>query len=177
METTRDTGPGGREQLQGKAEQVAGQAQEKVHEAAGNAKSRVREEVDQRSTDAGKRVQASASDIRSVGEELRKQGKDQPAKLADRLAERAEHVGGYLERSDGERILRDAEDLGRRRPWAVMLGGMAVGFAASRLLKASSEGRYEQRQAASGDLSIGQPPPQSQPPATGGTRQMAGIQP
>ena len=131
-------------------------AQEKAQEAAGQAKSRVREQVDQRSTEAGQRVQSTASDIRGVGEELRKQGKDQPAKIADQVAERAERVGGYLERSDGNTILHDAEDFGRRQPWAVALGGLALGIVASRMLKASSQGRYEQsRRRVSGDMSNG----------------------
>ena len=147
MDSSAGTDSGTRE----KAQEVAGQAQEKVQQAAGEAKSRVREQVDQRSTDAGQRVQATAGDIRSVGEELRKQGKDQPAKLADQVAQRAERVGGYLERSDGDTILRDAEDFGRRQPWAMVLGGLAVGFAASRLLKASSANRYQQSRNGSRD--------------------------
>ena len=32
---------------------------------------------------------------------------------------------------------------GRRQPWAVIAGGLALGFAASRFLKASSSRRYE----------------------------------
>ena len=87
--------------------------------------------------------------MRSVGDELRKQGKDQPAKLADQAADRAESLGGYLERSDGDTILSDLEDFGRRRPWAVIAGGLVLGFAASRFLKASSSRRYA---SAPGDL-------------------------
>jgi hypothetical protein len=60
-------------------------------------------------------------------------------------------VGSYLERSDGDTILRDAEDFGRRQPWAVMLGGLAVGFAASRVLKASSQQRSRNGQSFSGN--------------------------
>ena len=91
---------------------------------------------------AGERVGSTAQDIRSVSEELRKQGKDQPAKLAEQAAQRAESLGDYLKRSDGDTILRDVEDFGRRQPWAVIAGGIALGFAASRFLKASSTRRY-----------------------------------
>jgi len=98
--------------------------------------------VDERSTQAGEQVRANASDVRTVAEELRKQGKETPAKLAEQTADRAEKIGGYLTESDGERILGDIEDFGRRNPWAAALGGLALGFAASRLLKASSSGRY-----------------------------------
>ncbi|MEA2456578.1 MAG: hypothetical protein QOI45_2840 [Thermoleophilaceae bacterium] len=126
-----------------KAEDVAGQAQEKVQEVAGQAKGNLRSQVDQRSTDAGERVSSTAQDVRAVGDELRKQGKDQPARLADQAAERAERVGRYLTESDADRIVRDVEGFGRRQPWAVALGGLALGFVASRFLKASSQTRYE----------------------------------
>jgi hypothetical protein len=127
------------------AQQAKDKAQETAHQAAGEAKGRVRDQVDQRSTDAGQRVSGVAQDVRSVGEELRKQGKDQPAKLAEQAAQRAESLGDYLQRSDGETILGDLEDFGRRQPWAVIAGGVVLGLAASRFLKASSDRRYASR--------------------------------
>ena len=47
--------------------------------------------------------------------------------------------------TDADRILGDIEDFGRRQPWAVIAGGVALGLVASRFLKASSTRRYEQR--------------------------------
>jgi hypothetical protein len=128
-----------------KAEELASQAQDRAQEVAGQAKGRMRDQVDQRSTEAGERVSSTAQDVRSVGEELRKQGKDQPARLADQAADRAERLGGYLKESDADRILRDIEDFGRRQPWAIVAGGLALGFVGSRFLKASSQKRYETR--------------------------------
>ena len=119
------------------------QAKEKAQEGAQQAKRGVRDQVDQRSTEAGERVSSMAGDARSVAEELRNQGKDQPAKLAEQAAQRAESLGDYLQRADGDTILRDVEDFGRQRPWAVIAGGLALGFVASRFLKASSSRRYE----------------------------------
>jgi hypothetical protein len=126
-------------------EQAKEKAQETAQQAAGKAKQGVREQVDQRSTQAGERVSAAAQDARSVADELRNQGKEQPAKLAEQAAQRAERLGDYLQRSDGDTILRDVEDFGRQRPWVVIAGGLALGIAASRFLKASSSRRYEQR--------------------------------
>ena len=130
------------DQAKEKASEVAGQAQEKAGQAAQQAKSTVRDQVDQRSTQAGQQITSQASDVRAVADELRKQGKDGPAKVAEQAAERAEKVGNWMTESDGDRILHDVEDFGRRKPWALALGGLALGFAASRLLKASSEERY-----------------------------------
>ena len=103
----------------------------------------LRDQVDQRSTQAGETVTSAAQDARSVGEELRKQGKDGPARMADQAAERAERLGGYLQESDADRILRDVEDFGRRQPWAIAAAGLALGFVGSRFLRASSRERYQ----------------------------------
>jgi hypothetical protein len=132
------------EQAKDTAQQVKETAQEKAQQAKGQAESKFREQVDQRSTQAGQQVRSAAGDARSVAEELRRQGKEQPAKLAEKTAERAERLGSYLEESSADRILRDVEDLGRRRPWAIVAGGMALGVVASRFLKASSRRRYQE---------------------------------
>jgi len=133
------------DQAKDKAQEVVGQTQEKAQQAAGQAKNRLRDQVDQRSTQAGEQVASSAQDVRAVSEELRKQGKDKPAQLADQAAQRAERLGSYLQESDAERILRDLEDIGRKQPWAIAAGGLVLGFVASRFLKASSRERYESR--------------------------------
>jgi ElaB/YqjD/DUF883 family membrane-anchored ribosome-binding protein len=124
------------------ATEVASQAQDRAREAAGQARGRMREEVDRRSTEIGERVGGTAGDARSVAEELRNQGKDAPAKYVEQAADRAERLGGYLQESDADRILGDVEDYARRNPWAVAAAGLALGFAASRMLKASSGERY-----------------------------------
>ena len=99
------------------------QAKEKAQEGAQQAKRTVRDQVDRAVHRGGRaRRDSTASDIRSVGDELRKQGKDQPARLAEQAAERAESLGDYLTRSDGDTILRDIEDFGRRQPWTVIAG-------------------------------------------------------
>src|SRR3954451_5473047 len=134
------------EQAQQKAQEAAGQAKEQAQQAAGKAQDRARQVVDERSTQVGRQVSSQAGDLRSVGEQLRSQGKDQPAKVADQAADRVERPGGYLERSDADAILSDAEDFARQNPWAVVAGGLVLGFAASRFLKASSSQRYSARQ-------------------------------
>jgi len=142
---------------QEKVQEVAGQAQEKAQEASAQAQDMLREQVDQRSTQAGEKVTGTAEDLRSVGEELRKQGKETPAKLAGQAAERTERLGSYLSESDADRLLSDLEELGRRRPWAVLAGGVAVGIVAARFLKASSQSRYQGRVRAEGPTREVQP--------------------
>jgi hypothetical protein len=133
----------------GDEQQAASQAREQVQQATGQAReqarSKAREQMDQRSTEAGQRIRSQAGDIRSVAGQLREQGKDQPAKIAEQAADRIERAGSWLEQADADRILRDIEDFARRQPWAVALGAATLGFAAARFLKASSGDRYERR--------------------------------
>jgi hypothetical protein len=152
--TPRDESAGARE----KAQEAAGQAQEKAQQAAGQAQEKLREQIDQRSTQAGEKIGGTAQDLRSVGEELRNQGKETPAKLADQGAERIERMGAYLRESDGDSLLADVEDFGRRQPLAVLAGGLVVGMAAARFLKASSGSRYRSRLQAEAPTRY-QPPP------------------
>jgi len=125
------------------SDSTAQQAKDKAQQVAGQARRGLRDQVDTRSTDAGHRVSGVAQDVREVADQLRGQGKDQPARLAEQAAQRADSLGDYLKRSDGDTILRDVEDFGRSQPWALIAGGLALGFAASRFLKASSSRRYE----------------------------------
>ena len=142
------------EQAQQKVQDAGRQAQQQAQQAAGQVRDRIRGQVDQRSTDAGEQIASQASDIRTVADQLREQGKDKPAQLAERAAQQTERVGSYLKQADSDKILSDAENLARQRPWAVVAGGIALGLAASRFLKASSAGRYHSVQ----HLAPGTPP-------------------
>jgi hypothetical protein len=127
-----------KEQVRDKA-QVA---QEKARGVLGQARGRLRDQVDQRSTQAGERLTGTAADVRSIAEELRRQGKDAPARMADQVAGQAERLGSYLKGTSGDHILRDVEDAARSKPWLVAAGSLVLGFAGSRFLKASSSRRY-----------------------------------
>lgn len=130
----------------GKAGELVETAKERAGERASGAvdtaRTRTREEVDRRSTQAGERAIGTAGDIRSVSEELRRQGKEGPAKVADRAAEQTERLGAYLRDADPDSLLADVEEFGRRRPWAIAAAGLAIGIVAARALKASSSRRY-----------------------------------
>ena len=172
--------------------QAKDKAQETAQQAAGEARGRVREQVDQRSTDAGRQVSGTADDARQIAQQLREQGKDGPAKLAEQAADRAQRLGDYLQSSDADRILSDIEDFGRRQPMAIMLGGLAAGFAASRFLKASSTRRHGARSTSTSTAYTGAtagrapvttpaPPPMPPTPAAGaaqpiGTAPGAGLE-
>jgi hypothetical protein len=59
---------------------------------------------------------------------------------------RIEGLGRYLQTTDGDKLVRDVESFGRRKPWGMIGIGLGIGVAASRFLKASSTRRFEQSQ-------------------------------
>jgi hypothetical protein len=71
------------------------------------------------------------------------------------VANQADRLGDYLKGASGDRLLRDAEDFARRQPMLVAAAGLALGFAASRFLKASSSRRYESSYGDRGDYGTG----------------------
>lgn len=162
------SGPSDTSNIKEKAQEATGPAQEKARDAAGKAQDTVRRRLDERTSEAGEKVSGAAEDIRSIGEELRKQGKDGPGKLADQAAEQTEKVGSYLSGNGPDQMLHDLEDFGRRRPWALLAGGLLAGAAAARFLKASSRSRYEGRSrngvASSPQLGARSPDPSSAAP-------------
>jgi hypothetical protein len=149
---TTDTGSA-TNQVKDQVRDKAQVAQDKARGALGQARGRLSDQVDQRSTQAGERVAGTASDVRSIAEELRNQGKDAPANLAEQVAKQADRVGDYLKEASGDRLLRDVEDFARRQPMLVAAGGLVLGFAASRFMKASSSRRYESGSESYGDRS------------------------
>lgn len=142
------------------------QAKETAQQAASTVRDRAREQVGQRSSEAGERVGSLAGDLRQISEQLRDQGNEGPAKVGEQAAQRAERLGGYLRDSDPDKILRDVEDLGRRQPWLALAGGVALGIAAARFLKASSSDRYH-AQGSNGASTDGATRHQPMPPPTG----------
>jgi hypothetical protein len=127
------------EQAKDQVQEVAQRAQD----AAGDAQIKVRDQIDQRSTQVGEQVASSAMALRAGADELVKQGNQSAADAAHRAAAQAERLGTYLQDADANRILADVEDVARRNPWAVAVGGVVVGAAAARFLKASSSRRYD----------------------------------
>ncbi|HXM56985.1 MAG TPA: hypothetical protein VOB72_16410 [Candidatus Dormibacteraeota bacterium] len=121
----------------GRAHQTAQRVGEKASEAGSAAHERVRDQVDQRSTPVGEQTGQVGQAMRDMSGRLHAQGNDLPARAAEEVANRIERLARYLRESDGERIVNDIEDFGRRQPLVVAALGLAAGVATARLLKAS----------------------------------------
>jgi alanyl-tRNA synthetase len=123
-----------------KARDIAGQAKGHAQAAAEQAKGKAAAQVDERSTQVGQQIGSQAQSLDGVADELRRQGKDGPAKLAEQAGERVKSVGSYLEQTDGDSLVQAVADAARENPAAAAAAGAAAGFAAGRLLKASRAG-------------------------------------
>jgi hypothetical protein len=122
-------------------------AQEKVGEGVAQAKSSagslIRSQVDERSTQVGEQLRGASHALRQAAQSMEDEGT--PGKqLVDRAATQLEKTARYFSQSNGTRILNDLEGFGRRRPWAMIGGGMFLGLVGARFLKASSTRRFEE---------------------------------
>jgi ElaB/YqjD/DUF883 family membrane-anchored ribosome-binding protein len=142
------------DQASSQVQEAASTAQEKAVELKEQGKSKLGETLDQRTNEAGTQARKMAQVLRRSGEELSNEGNGQQvAGLTEGAADRIERLGGYLERTSGDELVRDVEDFARRRPWMVAGIGLVAGLAASRFLKASSERRYDESAQAGGGSS------------------------
>ncbi|MDQ3850140.1 MAG: hypothetical protein M3296_05955 [Actinomycetota bacterium] len=128
-----------------KAREVAGQARAQAQTAAVQAKDKATAQVDERSTQVGQQLGAQGQALEGVADELRRQGNEGPAKVAEQAAQRVKDAGSYLEHTDGESLVQAATDAAREHPAAAAAAGVAAGFVAGRVLKASGgEGPAEE---------------------------------
>jgi len=89
------------------------------------------------------RLANAASELRTIGDRVRRNGGSFLAPfLAEQTANVVDRFGTYLEETNGNRLLADAERFARAQPWALFTITAATGFAVSRMLKASSTRRY-----------------------------------
>ena len=133
---------GVRERAASTVQDAASTTQEKAMEIRSRGADQLRQQLDSRTTDAGRQAQDVAKALRQSGEQLRSGGKGQAAGITDTAADRVEQLGQYLERVNGNELLNDAERFARQRPWLFAGIGLVAGVAASRMMKASSEQRY-----------------------------------
>ena len=122
---------------------VTAQVQQTTEELKDKATDRMRGTLDTQSTSLGRQVGAIGEALRKAGAHLDTAGNEPVAKVARQAADQAQRFGRYLESSNSDRFLADAEQFARRQPWAAGGIGLIAGFVSARFLKATSEGRYQ----------------------------------
>jgi ElaB/YqjD/DUF883 family membrane-anchored ribosome-binding protein len=136
------------DQAKERLDEGAQQIQEKASEAKAKTRERLQAQIDTRSTDAGQKMTSTAAALRQTAQQLRANQGGQQAQVLEQVADRVERFGRYLTETDGNRLLRDVEQIARNRPWLVAGGGTVLGFLAARFTKASSSRRFEENGAA-----------------------------
>ena len=140
-----------------KAQEVAGQAKEHAQAAAGQAQEKAIAQVDEKTTQAGRQIGSQGEALEGVAGELRRQGKDGPANVAEKAAEKVKSAGQYLEQTDGESLVNTAQQVARDNPAAAAAVGAAVGFAAGRVIKASLDDSGDEQLAEAADPTLSDP--------------------
>lgn len=114
-----------------------------VDTVKGYARGVVMDQIDQRTTDAGTALRDHADNLHQISQVLRDQGQQSTANFVDGAADRLESVSSYLTDTDAERIVHDVENVARSQPIVTATFGLAAGFLAARILKASATQRYQ----------------------------------
>lgn len=135
----------GTTEAQEESGRLTGTVSEQATRAKESGRRELREQLDERTTQIGQQARSLADAVRRSGATLQAQGKDELGieRITEGVADRLERAAGYLERVRGEEMLRDAERFVRERPWILTSAAAAAGLIASRVVKASSEKRYE----------------------------------
>jgi hypothetical protein len=95
-----------------------------------------------RAAAAGTTISSLAGDFRRIAAELRSSETIRgSSRIADRGADLLERAGRYLQSTDGERLMADAEKLTHQHKWVIATAALATGFVTSRGLKAVTGGR------------------------------------
>ena len=101
-----------------------------------------KQQVEARASEAGTRVRGIASAIQTLADDMRAEpGTALIADYTERGAGAIERFGVYLEESEFETLIADAEELGREHPLAMAAAGLALGVAVSRVVKATAARR------------------------------------
>lgn len=139
------------------AETAASAAGEKAGQLRQEAAGKIQQQIDQRSTEVGSQARSVAGALRGTTGNLRQEGKAGAATVAEQAADKIDQLGGYLERMDGQSIMRDIESFARRRPWALAGIGVVAGLIGARFAKASGSSSSGGGQTARGDGTYGTP--------------------
>ena len=141
----RQQNEGARDRAASTVQEAASATQDKAVELRSKGADQLRQQLDTRTTDAGRQAQSVAQAIRKSGENLRTEGTGTPRPRASRTPPptASSSSAGTSSRRSGDELLRDAEQFARRRPWLIAGIGLFAGLVASRVMKASSERRYE----------------------------------
>jgi hypothetical protein len=117
---------------------IKGRAREAVSQAKERAGERIESRITDSKTRAAETLSGVASTLLSSSEQLRGQNQAGASRAIERAAEGVERFANYLQDTDVDDVVEQVHEFARRQPAAFIGGAFALGFIASRFLKASS---------------------------------------
>jgi hypothetical protein len=120
----------------------AGEVKGRAREVVQQAKERAGERIESRITDSKSRAAETltgvASTLLSSSQQLREQNHEGASRAIERAAEGVERFANYLQETDVDDVVDQVHEFARRQPAAFIGGAFALGFIASRFIKARS---------------------------------------
>ena len=116
---------------------MRGRAREAVSQAKDRAGERIESRIADSKNKAADTLSGVASTLLSSSQQLRDQQHDGASRAIERAAEGVDRFAHYLQDTDVDDVVDQVHEFARRQPAAFIGGAFALGFIASRFLKAS----------------------------------------
>jgi hypothetical protein len=113
-------------------------AQERIADAARNAASGAKRQAESLYQGASSTAAETSDAIDDAADVFERSGHETLSQAASALSERVRNFSHYLEDRKLEDLVGDARRLAQRNPGVFIAGGMALGFALSRFLRANA---------------------------------------
>lgn len=117
---------------------VKGRAREVVSQAKERAGEKIESRIVDSKTRAAETLSGVASTLKSSSQQLRDEQHEGASRAIERAAEGVERFASYLQETDVDDVVEQVQEFARRQPAAFIGGAFALGFIASRFLKATS---------------------------------------
>jgi hypothetical protein len=113
------------------------QARQQLQTVRGRATDQITQRVAEQKGRTADTLSTVAQSLHQTSQLLRDQNEEGMSRYVDRAADQVERLAGYLQTTDIDEVVDSVEELARRRPGVFIGGAFAIGFLASRFIKAS----------------------------------------
>jgi len=128
----------------GQVKETATQALEQGQQAAGQAVDKAKDSVKSQLSSQKEKAVSTLGNftdaLMHTGDQLRQNGQGVFGDYAETLADKVDHVAGYLRENDIDDLTAQVEDFARKQPALFIGGAFVVGIALARFLKSSQSG-------------------------------------
>jgi hypothetical protein len=132
------TDANGRSETASRAKRSARKAAAEFKNAGSTAKREVRDKLERGKLAAGRKASETTEALDDLALDLSDEGHETLAQATSEIATRLAQLADYVESKSLDDLTREARSLARRSPGLMIAGGVVIGFALTRFLKASS---------------------------------------